>query len=177
MRERLPEPASTHSRQGKGPLPDMSACQVLIQQLSPRNDQLTPKRGNGNVTANIDSPALFHYNEVMFHHISQKEGFFMKKVTAVLLACMLLAVSVPAFAGTEQDGAIVGDMLFARPLGLAAVVAGAAAWIVTLPFAALGGNIDQTTHSLITNPVKYTFARPVGEFYYEPTVIVREENR
>jgi hypothetical protein len=101
----------------------------------------------------------------------------MKKVIVVFLAVMLLAASVPAFAGTENDGAIVGDMLFARPLGIVAVVAGAAAWVVTLPFAALGGNIDQTTHSLITNPVKYTFARPVGELYYEPTVSVREQMR
>jgi hypothetical protein len=101
----------------------------------------------------------------------------MKKVIVVFLALALLAASVPAFAGTEKDGAIVGDMLFARPLGLAAIVGGAAVWIVTLPFAALSGSIDQTTHSLITNPVKYTFSRPVGELYYEPTVSVREEMR
>ena len=101
----------------------------------------------------------------------------MKKAIVVILTLALLAASVPAFAGTEKDGAIVGDVLFTRPLGLAAVVGGAALWVVTLPFAALGGNIDQTTHSLITNPVKYTFARPVGELYYEPTATVREEMR
>ena len=96
----------------------------------------------------------------------------MKKSIVVFLALALLAASVPAFA--TDDGSVVGDTLFARPLGLAAIVGGAAVWIVSLPFAAVTGSLDQTTRTLITNPVKYTFARPMGDFYYEPTVSPKE---
>jgi len=93
----------------------------------------------------------------------------MKKITAVILVLAFLVVSVPVFAGPENDADIARDMAFSRPLGIVAIVCGAALWVVSLPFAAATGSLPQTTETLITNPVKYTFARPVGDFDYEPT--------
>ena len=101
----------------------------------------------------------------------------MKKITAVILVLTLLALSVPAFAETENDRGVVGDTIFGRPLGLVSIVGGAALWVVSLPFAAISGNLGTTTETLITNPVKYTFARPVGDFEWEPVVSPKEDKQ
>ncbi len=87
-----------------------------------------------------------------------------------MLVLVFLAASVPAFAESPiaKDRDVVSDALFARPLGLASIVGGAALWVVTFPFAALSGNLNTTTETLITNPIAYTFQRPVGDFDYVP---------
>lgn len=101
----------------------------------------------------------------------------MKKITAFILVLAFLVVSVPVFAGTENDGPVEGDILMARPLGIVSVVGGAALWIVSLPFAAITGSLSKTTETLITNPVKYTFARPIGDFDYEPAPSQADGNK
>lgn len=100
----------------------------------------------------------------------------MKKAATVILMLALLVTSMPAFAGTENDGPIIGDTLFARPLGLVSIVGGAALWIVSMPFAIMSGNVEKTTESLIANPIKYTITRQVGDFDYELTSRPAEEN-
>jgi hypothetical protein len=42
-----------------------------------------------------------------------------------MIVVTLLLTSVSAFAGTENDAPVVGDIIFARPLGLVGIVAGA----------------------------------------------------
>ena len=101
----------------------------------------------------------------------------MKKITVVILALALLATSVPAWAGTENDREIVGDTMFARPLGVVSIAGGAALWVVALPFAVLTGSLHKTTQTLITNPVSYTFGRRVGDFDYEPPVNSKVDDR
>jgi hypothetical protein len=101
----------------------------------------------------------------------------MKKITALILVLAFLVVSVPVFAGPENDADIARDMAFSRPLGIVAIVGGAALWLVSLPFAAFTGSLPQTTETLITNPVKYTFARPVGDFDYDPASNRADENK
>jgi hypothetical protein len=90
----------------------------------------------------------------------------MKKILALVIAVTFLLASVSAFAGTENDAAVTGDIIFARPLGLIGIVAGAGFFVLSLPFAALTGSVGKTTETLITNPYKYTFSRPVGDFDY-----------
>jgi hypothetical protein len=63
----------------------------------------------------------------------------------------------PSFSTMAVDAAI------ARPLGLCATVVGTALWIVTLPFSALGGNMDEAATQLIVKPARFTFTRPLGE--------------
>ncbi len=101
----------------------------------------------------------------------------MKKITVVILALALLATSVPAWAGTENDHDIVGDTLFARPLGIVSIPVGAAIWVVALPFAVLSGTLHKTTQTLITNPINYTLARPVGDFDYALPVNPKVDDR
>ena len=56
------------------------------------------------------------------------------------------------------------DGVIVRPLGLCATVLGTAAWIVTLPFSALGGNVGESAQELIVKPASFTFTRPLGDF-------------
>jgi hypothetical protein len=60
-------------------------------------------------------------------------------------------------------GTMVVDGLLVRPLGLVATVFGVAAWVVTLPFSALGGNVGEATEDLIVEPARFTFVRPLGD--------------
>ncbi len=100
----------------------------------------------------------------------------MKKITAIILVLAFLLVSVPVFA-VPDDGPMEGDILMARPLGIVSIVGGAALWLVSFPFALISGSVPQTTEALITYPVKYTFARPIGDFDYEPTSTLTEEDK
>lgn len=90
----------------------------------------------------------------------------MKKILALVLAVAFVLASFPAFAGTENDVDVANDIVFARPLGLASIVAGAGLFIVSLPFALMSGSVNKTGQTLVGNPIKYTLVRPVGDFDY-----------
>lgn len=59
---------------------------------------------------------------------------------------------------------MVGDIILVRPLGIAATVIGGALFVVSLPFSALGGNTKEAYQTLVVEPAKLTFKRPIGEF-------------
>jgi hypothetical protein len=65
---------------------------------------------------------------------------------------------------TEEPSALamVGDAVIARPLGLAFTVIGAATFLVTLPFSALGGNVAEAGKVLVVGPAEATFVRCLG---------------
>lgn len=101
----------------------------------------------------------------------------MHKKRKQLLSCFLTATltlcSFPAFAA-PADGymdkkqnkpeAMAVDIVMARPLGIAATVTGAAVFLVSLPFSAIGGNADEAWTKLVVAPAKHAFTRPLGEF-------------
>ena len=58
--------------------------------------------------------------------------------------------------------AMVGDLLIARPLLIAGTVIGAAVFVVTLPFSALGGNVEEAGHALVVEPGREAFVRCLG---------------
>lgn len=85
-----------------------------------------------------------------------------------LAACTALAAPMPVMAGGfVDDRPTFGDMfvdgLVVRPLGLCATVLGSVTWLVTLPFSALGGNLDEAGEKLVADPARFTFTRPLGE--------------
>lgn len=92
-------------------------------------------------------------------------------VRTVLLAAVAASVIAAPQAGLAAGyiderpsaEAMVADGLLVRPLGLGATVLGCAAWLVTLPFSALGGNVDEATQKLVVQPAAFTFVRPLGE--------------
>jgi len=82
-----------------------------------------------------------------------------------LFGVLAAALSMPAIAGPEDQpgaGAMVADALIARPLGVVFTAVGAATFVVSLPFTALGGGMTQAADKLVVGPAKETFVRCLG---------------
>ncbi len=58
--------------------------------------------------------------------------------------------------------AMVADLVIVRPLTFVVSLAGAAIWVVALPFTLLGGNTGEAGDVLVVDPLCYTFVRPLG---------------
>jgi hypothetical protein len=69
----------------------------------------------------------------------------------------------PAGSGKSVP-AIVADVLICRPLGLCALVAGSAFYVVSLPFTIPAGGQEEAKRNLVMYPYHYTFTRQLGEF-------------
>ena len=91
----------------------------------------------------------------------------------LVVLTLLLSVAAPALANggsgdpryTIQNPrayAMLGDLLIARPLLLAATVIGTGAFVVSLPFTALGGGVGDAGKALVVDPAKATFVRCLG---------------
>lgn len=82
----------------------------------------------------------------------------------LMLPQMTLAQSNPYGVVQEDPSALamIGDAVVVRPLGLVFTVVGAAAFLVTLPFSALGGNVGQAGDTLVAGPFRTTFDRCLG---------------
>lgn len=61
-------------------------------------------------------------------------------------------------------GAMCGDLVGVRPLGIATTALGFVGYVVSLPFSIPGGNSDKVWEKCVKEPAKYTFVRPLGEF-------------
>jgi len=57
---------------------------------------------------------------------------------------------------------MAADLLIGRPVLLATTIVGSAIWLVALPFSALGGNVEETTQTLVVGPARATFVRCLG---------------
>ena len=94
-----------------------------------------------------------------------------ERIVVLFLAVSLIFVPcMPAFAayGMSEDEptteSMLGDAVVARPLGLISTIVGAAFFVVSLPFSALGGNTGEAAEKMIVAPAKFTFKRPLGQF-------------
>jgi hypothetical protein len=98
-----------------------------------------------------------------------------RKPVSYLLAATLALSSIAyvpgAFAGSYSNsiepertgGTMMADTFLIRPFMIAGTVVGLATFVVTLPFSALGGNVGEAGDTLVVQPAKYTFIRPLGE--------------
>ena len=96
------------------------------------------------------------------------------KSLQVLVVTLLLCSSLAAQASERGSGdprytiqnppayAMLGDLLIARPLLVVATVIGAGAFVVSLPFTALGGGIGDAGQALVVDPAKAAFVRCLG---------------
>lgn len=97
--------------------------------------------------------------------------------TAVVLALTTGLLALQAQAEVAQQNAsgdpmytveapkaysMIGDLLIARPLLIGATVIGAAAFVVSLPFTALGGNVGEAGQALVVEPGREAFVRCLG---------------
>lgn len=63
---------------------------------------------------------------------------------------------------TPKAYAMLGDLIIARPLLIGATAIGAVAFVVSLPFTALGGNVAEAGEALVLEPGKEAFVRCLG---------------
>jgi hypothetical protein len=63
---------------------------------------------------------------------------------------------------TPKAYAMLGDLIIARPLLIGATAIGAVAFVVSLPFTALGGNVKEAGQALVADPAREAFARCLG---------------
>lgn len=107
------------------------------------------------------------------HRILKNYGLMM--VVVILLTGGLILCPLQASADTESEYArfptekrsaesMVFDLALVRILGVAGLVVGTGAFLVSLPFSVPGGNAEEAYERLMADPARYTFKRPLGEF-------------
>ncbi len=100
----------------------------------------------------------------------------MKKIAKhsliIVMITMLMAIPFGSAVQAQQyleaeepeGGEMIFDLVIIRPVGIIATAVGAVAFVLSLPFSALGGNVGAAGEKLVKNPARYTFTRPLGEF-------------
>ena len=90
--------------------------------------------------------------------------FLKKSLTAAAIGALCVA-SNPVLADADETpsaGAMVADAAIARPAGVVLTALGSVAFVVSLPFSALGGNVKEAADQLVVGPAKNTFVRCLG---------------
>lgn len=99
-----------------------------------------------------------------------------KQKTLIVVLISLFLVFVPCarvmadpsmMANEIYAEGIVLDVLICRPAGMVASMLGTTFFVVSLPFALPARSIHTTAKKLVVNPFKWTFIRPLGQFYWE----------
>lgn len=86
-------------------------------------------------------------------------------VAALLLLPMAVARAQDPLDEKEITGSMmVADLLLMRPVGFVATVIGGAAFLISLPFSAAGGNMDAAADMMVGAPARFTFYRALGDF-------------
>jgi hypothetical protein len=112
------------------------------------------------------------HHEPSFERLEAAMFAFARHGVVVVLISVLLAGPLGAMTYTDQyperekptGGEMMWDALVMRPVGIVATAVGSVVWLVSYPFAYLGGNTDESTEALVQAPFGWTFERPLGEF-------------
>jgi hypothetical protein len=97
-------------------------------------------------------------------------SLFPRRALATITLLVASVTATPSFAEEMDDqinqrpstGAMVLDAVVARPMLLAMTLGGTAVFVATLPFSALGGNVEESAKALVIGPAKTTFTRCMG---------------
>lgn len=108
-------------------------------------------------------------------------------IMIVILSCLPFMVQAEENKHAQRQPsaeAMILDGLVFRPLSLAATAVGTGIFIVTLPFSAIGGNVDEAGDTLIMQPARATFGPCLGcqpsharYHRYEPPAEAEESQR
>ena len=92
-----------------------------------------------------------------------------RTIAAAALLAASMGVAVGPAAASEVDRAaepgpfaMFGDLVVARPSGVAMTAVGTATFVASLPFTAAGGNVKEAGEQLVVGPAKETFVRCLG---------------
>jgi hypothetical protein len=88
-----------------------------------------------------------------------------RKLLTVLCVCLVSLGGVNTSRASD-DHAIdaIADVTIVRPGCFLATVIGSVFFVVALPFAAVSGSVKETANTLVVQPAKATFTRPIGDF-------------
>ena len=93
----------------------------------------------------------------------------LNKLALATLVSLLLLATVPAAAnqGAQRveepsTGAMMADLVVARPVGVVITALGTATFLVGLPFIMAGGNLIESGEKLVVGPARETFNRCLG---------------
>lgn len=88
------------------------------------------------------------------------------RLQTLVLAVALTMLPASAYAAKVEENPTAGematDLIIARPVGLAVFALGSAAFVATLPFSLLGGNMSESGKTLVVNPAQEVFVRCLG---------------
>ncbi|GAB5412684.1 MAG: hypothetical protein Cons2KO_02870 [Congregibacter sp.] len=87
-----------------------------------------------------------------------------RKIALLLIALLVAPTAWSQGSIDENPNAfqMTGDLLVARPIGVAMTVVGAAAFVVSLPFTLLAGSVSESAETLVLGPAEATFVRCLG---------------
>ena len=86
------------------------------------------------------------------------------KLITIGIASLMLLTSFPAHAGDDAGPfTIAMDVVIVRPGCLAATIVGSVFFVVSLPIAAISKSVGKSAHTLVVNPARATFTRPLGD--------------
>lgn len=88
----------------------------------------------------------------------------MRRGLVLIVLSALVFCSTSACAEGERELAVVADTLLVRPITVVAIPVSAFIYVLASPFAAWGGNLEQTRKVLVTDLVNFAFARGIGDF-------------
>jgi hypothetical protein len=94
-------------------------------------------------------------------------SYFVAIMLAVTSTAYVSSASAAYYSDEAEEptaGTMLADTVMVRPLTLVGTAVGVVAFVVTLPFSALGGNVGEAGQILVVDPAKYTFIRPLGVF-------------
>jgi len=86
-----------------------------------------------------------------------------KLTTLICVLAMTLGSSTSAVAG-DNSAEVIADVALVRPACLVATVIGSAIFVVALPIALTSRSVKKTGRTLVVNPAKATFTRPLGDY-------------
>ena len=87
-----------------------------------------------------------------------------KLLTLVCVLLMSLGSVTPCVASTDSGPLeVVADVFIVRPGCFLATAIGSVVFVVALPAAAISRSIPKTADTLVVQPAKATFTRPVGD--------------
>jgi len=84
-------------------------------------------------------------------------------ITALCVLAIFFSTVVPSRA-TDNSVQVISDAAVVRPGCFVATLLGTAIFIAILPIAATSKSVKKTAHTLVVNPARATFTRPLGEF-------------
>lgn len=99
-------------------------------------------------------------------NVTQKNSLTAKAMVLVmgLSLCNWAFAARPGTEVREDPSALAmaSDLVFVRPAMLGVTVVGSALFVLSLPFSAAGGNIKQSSDTLVVKPALNTFVRCLG---------------